>query len=281
MSLEIHRLGAQAMATEFQIQLCGPAESRARVIAGEVLRDLETLENELSRFRPGSDIWQINHAHEGETLPINPSTYDCIALAQDVHTATDGAFDISIGPLFAVWTTPDHTRREPSAEELRRARAATGMDKVTLSAEPLRAHAHGEERWLDLGGIGKGYALDQMAILLRERGVDNALLDAGGSTLLAMGDGPEGHGWPVGTGDSQRGPILLRDRALSGSGFSERGEHVMDPRLGKPVAASTDNRWSLAPGAALADALSTAFLVMSAEEIEKLCAEQQEIEGIF
>jgi len=276
----IHRAGAHAMATEFQILFTGIGKTNAEMAGAEVLRMLEVLEADLSRFRESSDISRLNHLAKGESTRLGEAAFDCVSLAKDVHEATRGAFDISIGPLLSVWTTPEFERREPSESELERAKAATGMDKVQLDPAGRLATAGGTERWFDLGGIGKGYALDQMAIALRERGIDNALLDAGGSTLLAMGDGPTGEGWPAGTG-VEGGPALqLRDRALSGSGFSERGEHIIDPRTAQPVSATKFNAWALAPSAALADALSTAFLVMNESEIEALCADQPEIGAI-
>ena len=281
MSQPVHRLGGHAMATEFQILIAGVGKAKAEAAAAEALRDLESLENELSRFRDGSDIARINALPAGGSTTIGTATYDCIALAKDVHAATAGAFDISIGPLFAVWTNPDHSPRTPTESELSRARAAVGIDQIELGVDSLRITVHNEDRWLDLGGIGKGYALDQMAILLGEANIDNALLDAGGSTLLAIGDGPEGEGWPVGRGIENSPAIALKDRALSGSAFTERGEHIVDPRKGRPVSAFKGNAWALAPSAALADALSTAFLVMDIEEIEALCAAYPEIEAIL
>ncbi len=281
MSLPVHKLGAHAMATEFQIMVAGTGEAKARSAAAEALRDLEPLEAELSRFRSDSDISRINSLAAGESTPVGPAAYDCIALAKDVHEATGGAFDITMSPLLAVWATPDHAPRQPSEGELRRARSAVGIGKVELHPDRTGVTVLGDDLWLDLGGIGKGYALDQMAVLLRRSGIDNALLDAGGSTLLAVGAGPEGEGWPVGQGIPGGETIRLADRAFSGSAFTERGEHIIDPRAGRPVPASKGNAWALAPSAALADALSTAFLVMDSAEIEDLCAAHEGIEAIL
>ena len=120
-----------------------------------------------------------------------------------------------------------------------------------------------------------------MSSILQASGINNALLDAGGSTLLAFGEGPDGEGWPVGTGEPTMPAIHLQDRALSGSGFTERGEHIIDPRDGLRVSAKKRNAWALAPFAALADALSTAFLVMSQKEIITFCEDHDDIEAIL
>jgi thiamine biosynthesis lipoprotein len=281
MSKEYHRLGAHAMATEFQILIAGTSETKAQTCAAEALRDLELLEADLSRFRDGSDISRLNHLTPGKSTPIGEAAYDCISLAKEVHSATRGAFDITIGPLLAVWTNPDHTPRQPSESELNRARSAVGIDKVLLNPESREASVTGKDIWLDVGGIGKGYALDQMASILKAKGIDNALLDAGGSTLLAFGKGPAGDGWPVGTGEAGIPAIYLQDQSLSGSGFSERGEHIIDPREGVRVSAGKKNAWALAPFAALADALSTAFLVMNTKEITTFCGQHRDIEAIL
>ncbi len=276
-----HRLGAHAMATEFQIFIAGTSETKAHTCAAEALRDLDVLEAELSRFRDGSDISRLNHLGPGKSTPIGEAAFDCINLAKEVHSATGGAFDITIGPLLAVWTNPDHSPRQPSKSELARAREAIGIDKVLLNPSCREASITCKDIWLDVGGLGKGYALDQMAAILKESGIDNALLDAGGSTLLAFGKGPSGDGWPVGMGEPDIPGINLKDQSLSGSGFTERGEHIIDPRGGFRVSAMKKNAWALAPFAALADALSTAFLVMNSEEITAFCSQHEDIEAIL
>ena len=135
------------------------------------------------------------------------------------------------------------------------------MNKIQTDSEFMTATVLSENFWIDLGGIGKGYALDQMAIKLKDSGIENARLDAGGSTLLAFGNGPEGNGWPASLGIPNAPTINLQNNSLSGSGFSERGEHIIDPRKHCRVPASKMNSWSIAPYAALADALSTACLL--------------------
>ena len=277
----IHKIGAHAMATEFQIYVAGTNEAKAMTVASAALRDLEALESELSRFKRNSDISRINHLQEGQSTPIGIAALDCIQLAQDIHTATDGAFDITIGPLIAVLTNPDLSPRDPSKEELSKAINAIGINKIKLDHESSMATVLCDDIWLDLGGIGKGYALDQMALILKESGINNAMLDAGGSTLLAFGDGPGGSGWTGGLGDPSSPEITLKNNSLSGSGFSERGEHIIDPRKHCRVPMKKYNAWAMAPYAALADALSTAFLVMTSEEIHEFCEKHKKIEPIL
>jgi thiamine biosynthesis lipoprotein len=127
---------------------------------------------------------------------------------------------------------------------------------------------------VDLGGIGKGYALDYAAGLFEEWGVTKALLSAE-STVLALDPPPDAEGWAVRADER----LLLSRRALSGSGGSVKGTHIFDPRTGQPVCDRTQT-WAFAPGAAWADALSTAFLVMSETEIEDYCRQHVEVSGI-
>src|SRR5207248_1105998 len=130
---------------------------------------------------------------------------------------------------------------------------------------------------LDLGAIGKGYALDRLAAVLREWGIESACLNSGGSTALAM-DAPAGDdGWPIGLGEgATHRTLMLKHAALSGSGVAVKGPHLIDPRDGHP-AERMARVWSLAPSAAVADALSTAFFVWSDGEVTEFCAEHPEI----
>ena len=141
---------------------------------------------------------------------------------------------------------------------------------------------------LDLGGIGKGFALDKAAETLREWadegwGLEAALLSGGQSSVLAMGAPPGTNGWTVTVGaDVLDVPeeVLLRDRALSGSGTRVHGRHIIDPRTGRP-AVSPVRAWASSPSGAVSDALSTAFMVMSAAEVECYCAEHDETWAIL
>ncbi|MHC4541958.1 MAG: FAD:protein FMN transferase [Planctomycetota bacterium] len=165
--------------------------------------------------------------------------------------------------------------RTPSPEELDHARLHTGTHllefderehTIRLSASPVR---------VDLGGIGKGYAVDRVAELLGEWSIETALISGGYSSVLAMEAPPGMDGWPLTLSDpADRKKILMRPRlragALSGSGV-EKGGHIISPRTGRPV---EDRRaaWAAAPNATTGDALSTAFMIMEPDEIEQYCA---------
>lgn len=281
MSTGIYAFRHLAMNTEFTIYVSGEGEHYANGVCEAAFNDLDRLEDELSRFKSSSDISRINALVPGEEIDIGFATYDCLMLARDLWNETAGAFDVTIGPLFHIWRTADGEPREPDDATIDATRRAVGMDKLVLREGVLRAAVTTPDLYLDLGGIGKGYALDQMAAHLREWHIPRALLDAGGSTLLALNPPVGQDAWMVGTRTLGETPIPLANRAFSGSGFDVQGLHIIDPRSARPAALKKKNAWAFAPNAALADALSTAFIVMSKKEIAQFCNRHDGIDPHF
>jgi thiamine biosynthesis lipoprotein len=281
MSAEIHSFRHLAMNTEFTIYVTGESQHYANGVCAKAFEDLDQLERELSHFKSSSDISRINALVPGEEIDIGLAAYDCLSLARDLWDETAGAFDISIGPLFHIWRSEDGEPLEPDEATIAATRLATGMDKLILHEGELRAGVTSPDLYLDLGGIGKGYALDQMAAHLREWNIPRALLDAGGSTLLALDPPPREQGWTVGTQTAGEKPVSLANRAFSGSGFDVQGLHIIDPRTARPASLKKKNAWAFAPNAALADALSTAFILMSKKKIAEFCKRHEAIEPHF
>mgnify|MGYP005642373801 FL=1 len=261
------------MATTFEIFLATEDESYAASIAQEAWTLLDTLEDKLSRFRPQSDISILNMLEPGESLRLSIAAFDCLKLAFEISTQTNGAFDVSLA------TVMDEIRNERGEVQLAESNVldAAFEEKrkglYLLSIEDLTVYCQEAGSGIDLGGIGKGFALDQLADYLEEWELSRALLHSGGSTVLAL-DAPKGaEGWKVGFGDeSGRESLWLTREAMSGSGTAVKGAHVLDPRTARP--AETESRtWARAPSAALADALSTAFMVFSPQEVDEYCRE--------
>ena len=270
----VHRFAHEAMATTFEIFIADKEKAYAGQAARAAFDEIDRLERLFSRFDPSSEISRIGRLEPGGSLLVGIETAEVLGLAAFVQTETDGAFDVN----YLGGRRPDG-RRTRSGPRPVAALVAVGTDghgfEVTRLRPKGRASAPGIE--LDLGAVGKGYALDAALSVLWDWEIRNVLLHAGTSTALAAGAGPAsgGRGWPVGAGStagttSGPGRVLLRDRALSGSGTEVKGAHIIDPRTGRP-AAGPAAAWASHPSAAASDALSTAFMVMSTADVAAFC----------
>lgn len=277
---QIYEFAHVAMATRFELHLVHCDRGEAAQAARAVWEDLDELEQEISRYVPHSDISRINGSEAGRVVLVREAALDIVSFGKAVWEETGGAFDLTIGPLAEVLVWPNGFPREASGEELAAARARCGSEHLAVDEAECTVTPGVGGMLLDPGAIGKGYALDQAAHLLREDwGMGDFLLNAGTSTVLGSGRMPEGEGWSVRAGSPE--PFWLRDEALSGTGFEVKGAHVIDPRTARLVDISRVIRWAVAPSGTLADALSTAFMVMSRKEIARFCAENPSIRALF
>jgi thiamine biosynthesis lipoprotein len=282
---DVHRFAHQAMATTFEIVVQHEDQTYARQAARAAFDELDRIEVHLSRFLETSDVTAINHLPAGRPAQLSLDAFECLAISAEMCAETGGAFDVTVGFLVDCWVDKAQKQpRTPSREELQFAREHTGMHlilfdepthAVALTASPVR---------VDLGGIGKGYGVDRMADLLREWGIDRALIHGGFSSVLAL-DAPQGTpGWPVTLShpnDRRRtlARLLLERVSVSGSGV-EKGRHIIDPRTGEPAEGKIAT-WSIAPDAARADVLSTVFMVMTPDEVKDYCTGHPEVRALL
>lgn len=276
------------MATRFEIVLHGPNPAALRAAGEEALDEVERLEAQLSLFKPTSEIARINSLAAREPVRVTPDVFALLELAAKLSKETEGAFDITIAPLMKCWGLMQREGKIPSPEELADARSKIGMGKVHLNRADFTVRFECEGVMLDLGAIGKGYAIERAAGLLREAGVTSALLHGGTSTVHAIGHPPDAEFWKVAIAESDatspldtRHPTLvtLRDESLSvsavwGKSFEAGGKsfgHVIDPRSGQPVSDSLLAAVVLPP-ATETDALSTALLTLGTTCYEKISA---------
>lgn len=266
------RLARRAMACRFELVLQGEDAPRLRAAGEEALREIEWLETRLSRFLPASDASRINARAATEAVPVEPWLFDLLKRCLYLHDHTNGAFDLTVGPLMQAWGFYGDGGRVPDADALAEARRRTGMHLVKLDEAQRAVRFAQDGVALDFGAIGKGYAVDEAMHILREAGVERAFLHGGTSTMYGLGKPADAEAWNVAIVDP-RAPdepvavAALQNEALSvsavsGKSFEFEGTcygHVLDPRLGKPVrgavlAAAAD------ASAATADAVSTALL---------------------
>jgi thiamine biosynthesis lipoprotein len=274
----------EAMATTYEVIMVHDDGCYARQAAAAAFDEVDRLEGELSRFIENSDITRINNLPANEPLRIGLDAFECLQLSCRIYAKTNGAFDITVGSLLGLWRNEDGTPRTPSQEELNRARQHTGTGLLQLDEAEHTVQLLASSVQVDLGGVGKGYAVDRVAELLREWSIDIALISGGYSSVLAL-DGPAGaKGWPLTLSNpDNRKQILarpcLQGRALSGSGL-QKGQHIIDPRTAQPVKGKCA-AWASALDAATADALSTAFMVMGPEEIRQYCSRHPDVSAII
>jgi len=280
----VHRFAHQAMATTFEIIVQHEDELYARQASNAAFDELDRIETELSRYVENSDVTRINHLPAGQPLPLGLETFECLRLSQQVYARTKGAFDVTVGFLLDCWRDEDKQPRVPTAEELRFARAHTGMSNLRLDETRFTIELFISPVRIDLGGVGKGYGVDRMADLLREWDVERALIHGGFSSVLAL-EAPQGMaGWPITLSDPHdRRRLLarleLKRGAVSGSGV-EKGQHIIDPRVARPIEGKIA-AWSLTPDAATGDALSTAFMIMTPEEVKEYCTGHPPIRALL
>ncbi len=262
------------MATRFEVMLYGEDPVHLRAAGEEALGEIERLEAQLSFYRPESELSHVNaHAAQG-WVQVTPPLFYLLQKAKRLSQMTHGAFDPTVAPLMSCWGFVQGTGHLPDPHALRDARERLGMDKVMLDEDNFAVRFALPGVTLDLGSIGKGYAVERAAQLLRENEVGQALIHGGTSTIVAIGAPPGEEGWTVAvqhpSHEGERiAALTLRDTSLSvsaphGKAFEAGGQlygHVMDPRNGEPVQGAALAAVSL-PSATETDALSTALLVL-------------------
>ncbi len=274
------------MATRFEIVLHGSDAARLRSAGEEALSVIEGLEGQLSLYRPSSEIARVNAWAAKGPVKLSPPVFQLLRHAAQLSRETRGAFDITIAPLVRCWGFMGEGGRKPTLAEVDEARAKVGIDKLELDEANSAARFTVEGAMIDLGAIGKGYAIDQAVDALREAGVTSALLHGGTSTVYGLGQAPGGQPWKVAIdgppGTEPVGMIELRDSALSvsavwGKTFAEDGKtfgHVLDPRTGWPVAPPGGAALAAVglPSATETDAISTALLTLGEDGLDEISA---------
>ena len=265
---------AEAMATRFEVALHGAPEATLRAAAEEALAEIKRLEGILSLYQPTSEIAHLNQRAALEPVRVSNEVFKLLERCVELSQLTQGAFDITLAPLMKCWRFINDTGAAPTDDAIVEALARTGMQHLQLDAINSTVQFAREGMMLDLGSIGKGYALEQAAALLRENEFANFLIHGGTSTVCAHGTQADGTPWRVAVKhpDENQPPLHivdLQNESLSVSGIdgksfidadgNEQG-HVIDPRTGRPSQAAHVAAVVCA-SATESDAWATAFLV--------------------
>jgi thiamine biosynthesis lipoprotein len=299
------RVGRRAMACQFEVLLNAGQYADGLPAALAALDLVEQLEAQLTVYRDDSEVMDLNRRAASGAIPVESGLFSLLRQSIELHQATAGAFDITSGPLTKAWGFYRRQGAIPPADDLRLALSRVGSDKLALdeAARTIRFNVPGVE--INLGAIGKGYALDRCAERLVAAGIDDFLLHGGTSSVLARGaqagqSPPIQHpteppivGWRVAILDPLRpghtlAHISLRNRAIGTSGsrvqfFRHAGRrygHILDPRTGWP-AEGVLSATVIAPTAAEADALSTAFYIMGPEAATTFCEGHPDIAAVL
>ena len=285
----VHELDGLTMGTSWRMTLVGPPGLRLDALRRAVDSRLDTLIAQLSHWEPDSAISRFNQAAAGQWVALPDDLCHVLACGLAVARVSEGAFDPTIGALVAEWGFGPHARYAtpaaraaglaalPTSQAIEAARQRSGWQKVTFDPQGARARQAGG-LLLDLSGIAKGYAVDQLALLVRNAGVTDCLVEIGGE-LSGFGQRPDRRPWQVaiatpGTLTAAEPPrVALSGLAIASSGDhwqawtldGRRYSHTIDPRSGRPVSEALAGVTVLHEQCMWADALATALLVLGPE----------------
>ncbi len=256
--MECVKLAIFSMRTRFELVLVGDDETHLRAAGEEALREIAELEKLLSRFRPDSDIARINSLAARQPVRVDARTFQLLKRAKELSAKTKGTFDITVGTW---WQLGE------------KAKTLVGYESILLDEATMTVRLAKEGVQLDLGGIGKGYALERAAKLLKDAGVENAFLHGGTSSVFAFGRDQNGNAWQVAIAHPLTGEPLTTF-SLDNCGLSVsmsrpaldtfRSAPTIDPRTGEPVSCALLSAVAL-PSPTEAEGWSTALLILGKE----------------
>ena len=292
-------VGREAMGCRFEVIFNLLDNSVATSIGTDALDIIEHIEEQISVYRPSSEISRINESPSTSWHDLSPDVFDLLWLAKQLHIQTNDAFDVTSGRLIKAWGFLQKQGRTPSPEKLAEAVESSGIKNIEFHEHEHKIRFKRPDVEINLGGIGKGWAIDKAVDLIEMEGIENFLIHGGHSSVRSRGtrgqagQKTEQNGWPVGLRhpllrEKRIGTIILQNKALgtSGSGtqfFIEKGQkigHILDPRTGQP-ANGVLSATVLADTAAEADALATAAYILGPREIDLIAPEESAVAAIL
>ena len=274
------------MGTQYSLRIAAHHAAMSD-IRTRVERELSAITESMSNYSPDSEVMRFNDNPSTDWVAVSPALYEVVAVAQEVAAISDGAFDVTVAPLVALWGFGPAPVRSapPSQAQIASTRLRTGYRRLELRATPPALRKSVADMAIDLSAIAKGYAVDRLGKLLSKLGFEHWLVEIGGE-ILARGQDPAGHAWRIGieqpdaTPGRLWGSVEVSGQAVASSGnyrdFFEyagrRYAHVIDPRSGSPVDNNVATCTVIHERAVVADALATAALVRGAEATLALAA---------
>ena len=289
-----HKETRMLMGTMVSVEIVGNSSEDVARITEKVWSEAARLDSVFSLYLPDSEISRINREAGRYPVPVSDEMMEVLSCAEDISRITDGAFDISVGPLMEIWGFfPERKGRVPSEEEVANSMARVGWRAIELDRSAGTIHFAKVGMEIDLGALAKGYVVDRLAELLRKEGIDNAMVNAGGD-IYCLGDNPGGRNWRIGIEHPRdEGEILtvleLKNRAVATSGDYRnyfiksrlRYSHIIDPRTGRPARSKVVEVSVMAPDCMTADGLATSMFVMGAAKGINLLKEIEDVDGVI
>jgi len=275
------------------VRACGPDAGELPTIVGAALDEVDRIDRLMSHYRPDSPLSRLNREAASGPVAVEPELLAFLDVCLRWSRESDGAFDVTVGPLMKAWGFFRDEGRVPGKGVLAAVLQVVGYRHVALdrAAGTVQFDRAGVE--LDLGGIGKGYAVDRVVDLLRRRGIASALVNLGGSSVYGLGAPPGREAWEIGIQDpispaKTALALTLRDRALSVSGgyarcFEKDGvtyAHIMDPRTGAPVQGILSVA-VLTEGATDGDALDNVLFVQGLDRARSFLERYRSTRALF
>jgi thiamine biosynthesis lipoprotein len=266
------------MGTKFRILVYAPEKAKADKASKAAFERIAELDRIMSDYQATSELMRLCAKAGGDPVPVSEELFLVLTKAQEVSKLSDGAFDVTVGPVVKLWRRARRTQKLPDKEQLAKALELVGYEKVKLDPTKRTVQLAKEGMQLDLGGIAKGYAADEAIAVLKKDGLTRALVAAGGD-IAVSGPPPDGEGWKIeieaadDADDKPRRTLLLRDAGVSTSGEKEqyveidgkRYSHIVDPKTGIGLIGQ-QSVTVIAPNGITSDSMTKVVMILGPEK---------------